>query len=173
MLLAMSMMNMNQMSGMLGGFGGPNGGMNMNGMNGMNMGMNFDPSQGMYGWAGQNNNMWQNNNANAFPGMSNNYGSNYAQHMGPNGNFQQNYPSGDFQNGYYNGRGYGRGRGRGRGGFGRGRGNFNQYSQFQQQQQQPYQNGPGPRQLDDRNMPSHMMHDNRDAPATEHDRQDN
>ena len=45
-------MGMNPMSaGMCGGFGGPNGG--MNGMNGMNMGMNFNPNQGMYsGWNG-------------------------------------------------------------------------------------------------------------------------
>ena len=158
----MTMVNMNQMSGMLGGFGVPNGGMNLNGMNGMNMGMNFDPSQAMYGWNGQNNSMWQNNNANAFPNaMGNNYGSTYGPNAGPNGNFQQDYPSGDFQNGFYNGRGYGRGRGRGRGGFGRGRGNFNQYSQYQQQQS--YQNGPGPRQFEDRNMQSQVMGNDRAA----------
>src|ERR1700761_3406380 len=160
------MMNMNQMSGMLGGFGGPNGGMNMNGVNGMNMGMNFDPNQGMYGWNGQSNNMWQNNNANAFPnGVGNSFGSNYGFNMGSNGNFQQNYPSGDFQTGYYSGRG------RGRGSFGRGRGNFNQYPQYQQQQ--GYPNGPGPRQSDNRNMQSQMIHNDRAAHVTEQEREEN
>ncbi|KAJ9616740.1 hypothetical protein H2200_000459 [Cladophialophora chaetospira] len=163
MMMAM-MSNMSQMHGMLGGFGGQNGGMNMNGMNGMNMnmGMNFNPNQGMYGWNGQNNDMWQNNNANAFPnGMGSDFSSNYGFNMNQSGNFQQNYPSGDFQNGPYNGRGYGRGRGRGRGGFGRGRGNFNQYSQYQQQQS--YQNNPGPRQFDNRNVQSQMVHSDRAA----------
>ena len=106
----------------------------------MNMGMNFSPNQGMYpGWNnGQSNNMWQNNNANAFSnGMGGDFGSNYGFNMAQPGNFQQQYPNGDFQNGY-SGRGYGRGRGRGRGGYGRGRGNFNQYPQYQQQ---TYQNG--------------------------------
>ncbi|EXJ87294.1 hypothetical protein A1O3_04253 [Capronia epimyces CBS 606.96] len=137
-------MGMNPMSaGMFGGFGGPNGG-----MNGLNMGMNFNPTQGMFsGWNnGQpNNNMWQNNNANAFSnGMGGDLGSNYGFNMAPNGNFQQSYPNGDFQSGYY-GRGYGRGRGRGRGGFGRGRGNFHQYSQYHQQ---GHQNGFDQRQYD-------------------------
>ncbi|KAG9790311.1 hypothetical protein KCU88_g1280, partial [Aureobasidium melanogenum] len=137
-------MGMNPMSaGMFGGFGGPNGG-----MNGMNMGMNFGPNPGMFsgGWNnGQPNNMWQNNNANAFPnGMGpGDFGPNYGFKMGPNGNFPQSYPNGDFQGGYY-GRGYGRGRGRGRGGYGRGRGNFQQFSQYQQ----GYQNNFDQRQHD-------------------------
>ncbi|KIV82760.1 hypothetical protein PV11_04842 [Exophiala sideris] len=143
-------MGMNPMSaGMFGGFG-PNGG--MNGAQGMNMGMNFNPNQGMFpGWNNQNNNMWQNNNANAFSnGMGGDFGSNYGGfNMAASGNFQQSYPNGDFQSGYY-GRGFGRGRGRGRGGYGRGRGNFNQYSQYQQQQAY-YNNGPGQQNFQNQN----------------------
>lgn len=150
-------MGMNTMSsGMFGGFGGPNSG--MNGMNSMDMSMNFNPNQGMYsGWNnGQNNNMWQNNNANAFSnGMGGDFGSNYAFNMAQSGNFQQQYPNGDFQNGY-SGRGYGRGRGRGRSGYGRGRGNFNQYSQFQQQ---PFSNGPN--QYDNQGMRSQNTNDHK------------
>ncbi|KAK5051473.1 hypothetical protein LTR84_003125 [Exophiala bonariae] len=152
-------MGMNTMSsGMFGGFGGPNSG--MNGMNSMDMSMNFNPNQGMYsGWNnGQNNNMWQNNNANAFSnGMGGDFGSNYAFNMAQSGNFQQQYPNGDFQNGY-SGRGYGRGRGRGRGGYGRGRGNFNQYSQFPQQQQQ-HQYSNGPNQYENQGMRSQNTND--------------
>ncbi|KIW55189.1 hypothetical protein PV05_07492 [Exophiala xenobiotica] len=126
-------MGVNSMStGMFGGFGVSNGG--MTGMNAMNMGMNFNPNQGML-WNNQNS-MWQNNNANAFPNaMGGDFGSNYGFNTG---NFQQANSNGDFQSGYY-GRGYGRGRGRGRGGYGRGRGNFQQHSQYHQQ---GYYNGP-------------------------------
>lgn len=137
---AMSGMGMDPMAanqGMLGGYG-----MNMNGMNsGMNMGMNFDASQGMYGgWDGSQNNMWNGGqdkfNPNAFAnGMGPQYGGpsgfggyNMSQPNGVHAQMQQQqFPSQDFQNGYY-GPGYGRGNFRGRGrGFvpgGRGRGGF-------------------------------------------------
>ncbi|KAH1287062.1 hypothetical protein KXW19_006654 [Aspergillus fumigatus] len=138
--MAMSGMGMDPMAanqGMLGGYG-----MNMNGMNsGMNMGMNFDASQGMYGgWDGSQNNMWNGGqdkfNPNAFAnGMGPQYegpsefgGYNMSQPNGVHAQMQQQqFPSQDFQNGYY-GPGYGRSNFRGRGrGFvpgGRGRGGF-------------------------------------------------
>lgn len=138
MTSAMSGMGMDPMAanqGMLGGYG-----MNMNGMNsGMNMGMNFDASQGMYGgWDGSQNNMWNGGqdkfNPNAFAnGMGPQYegpsgfgGYNMSQPNGVHAQMQQQqFPSQDFQNGYY-GPGYGRSNFRGRGrGFvpgGRGRG---------------------------------------------------
>lgn len=136
-LLGMPNMGLGPVSqGMFGGFGGPGG---MAGMNGMNMGMNFNPNQGMYGagWNSQNNNMWNgslNNNPNAFSnGMGGDYGPNsgYGYNVPQQGNFhQQQYPSNDFQNqNGYNGRGFGRGRGRGRGGYGRGRGSYSQHMQ--------------------------------------------
>lgn len=140
MTSAMSGMGMDPMAanqGMLGGYG-----MNMNGMNsGMNMGMNFDASQGMYGgWDGSQNNMWNGGqdkfNPNAFAnGMGPQYegpsgfgGYNMSQPNGVHAQMQQQqFPSQDFQNGYY-GPGYGRSNFRGRGrGFvpgGRGRGGF-------------------------------------------------
>ena len=155
-------MGMNPMTqGMFGGFGGPNMGMaSMNGLNsmsGMNMGMNFNPGQGMYGagWNGQNSSMWngpQSNNPNAFSnGMGGDFGSNsgYGYNPSQQGNFHQHqYPNGDFQGGYQN-RGYSRGRGgRARGGYGRGRGGYGQttqgnYTNYQhpyEQQQQEIQN---------------------------------
>jgi hypothetical protein len=116
------------------GMAGMNG---LNSMNGMNMGMNFNPSQGMYGagWNGQNGNMWngpQSNNPNAFSnGMGGDFGSNsgYGYNPSQQGNFHQHqYPNGDFQSGYQV-RGFGRGRFRARGGYGRGRGGYGQVSQ--------------------------------------------
>ena len=150
----MANMGIGSMSqGLFGGFGGPGGMAGMNGINGMNMnmGMNFNPAQGMYGtaWNVRSSNMWnglQNNNPNAFSnGIGGDYGSNsgFGYNMSQQGNFhQQQYPNGEIQNGFY-ARGYGRGRGRGRGGYGRGRGgyapntqgNFPNFQQPHEQQQ--------------------------------------
>ena len=76
-------------------------------MNGANLGMDFNPNQGMYsGFNGQNNSMWQNNNPNAYSnGMGGDFGSNFGFNMGPSGPSQQ-IPNGDFSSGF-GGRGYG------------------------------------------------------------------
>ncbi|KKK14457.1 hypothetical protein AOCH_002871 [Aspergillus ochraceoroseus] len=123
--MGMGMDPMAANQGMLGGYG-----MNMSGMsNGMSMGMNFNAGQGMYGgWDGSQNNMWHGQdkfNPSAFAnGMGAQYGGpsgyggyNMSQPSGVHPQMQQQqFPTQEFQNGYY-GPGFGRGnfRGRGRG----------------------------------------------------------
>ncbi|KAL2825220.1 hypothetical protein BDW59DRAFT_146636 [Aspergillus cavernicola] len=133
--MGMPGMGMDPMAANQGMFGGY--GMNMNGMsNGMNMGMNFNAGQGMYGWDGSQNNMWNGSqvkfNPNAFAnGMGAQFGDpsgfggyNMSQPNGVSPQMQQQqFPNQEFQTGYH-GPGNYRGRGRGHYAGGRGRGGF-------------------------------------------------